>query len=181
MKREDFIAKSLGMAEVLRRHDSGTRCAVWVTAWIGIALYFTMNPKLSKVVIETFVTSLRRRPHLPRQAPGQLGSEAPEPPFPTLKLKAKKLTVILWEIRYPGADGSEGVIVATTRPETLFRRPGRRGSIPKTSATRALVGKDARSCRSPAATIPVIADELRGPRVRLGLREDHARPRLQRL
>ena len=24
MKREDFIAKNLGMAEVLRRHDSGT-------------------------------------------------------------------------------------------------------------------------------------------------------------
>ncbi|MCR4876028.1 MAG: valine--tRNA ligase [Clostridiales bacterium] len=30
----------------------------------------------------------------------------------------------LWHIRYPGADGSEGVIVATTRPETMLGDTG---------------------------------------------------------
>ena len=30
----------------------------------------------------------------------------------------------LWHIRYPGADGSEGVVVATTRPETMLGDTG---------------------------------------------------------
>ena len=30
----------------------------------------------------------------------------------------------LWHIRYPGADGGEGVVVATTRPETMLGDTG---------------------------------------------------------
>ncbi len=41
-------------------------------------------------------------------------------PFPIWKLNPKKRKVNFGEIRYPAADGSEGIVVATTRPETLF-------------------------------------------------------------
>ena len=37
---------------------------------------FTMDEGLSAAVLETFVRLLRRRSHLPRQAPRQLGSDA---------------------------------------------------------------------------------------------------------
>jgi valyl-tRNA synthetase len=64
----------------------------------------------------------------------------------------------LWQIRYPGSDGSEGVIVATTRPETML------GDVavavhPDDERYRALVGK---TVRLPLCDrdIPVIADSM---------------------
>ncbi|MGH8312408.1 MAG: valine--tRNA ligase, partial [Gammaproteobacteria bacterium] len=63
----------------------------------------------------------------------------------------------LWFIRYPGADGGEGVVVATTRPETML------GDVavavhPEDTRYRKLIG---RKLRLPLTSreIPVISDE----------------------
>ncbi len=63
----------------------------------------------------------------------------------------------LWSIRYPAADGGEGVVVATTRPETLL------GDVavavhPEDERYQALIGQ---SLKLPLTDrlIPVIADE----------------------
>ena len=118
MKREDFIAKiwewqkfSGGtILEQMRRMGDSVD-------WDR--LYFTMNPKLSKVVIETFVKLyeeglIYRGKRLDNWDP-KLQSAVSD-----LEVESEEADGHLWEIRYPGADGSEGVIVATTRPETLF-------------------------------------------------------------
>ena len=63
----------------------------------------------------------------------------------------------LWSIRYPAADGGEGVVVATTRPETML------GDVavavhPEDERYQALIGK---AVKLPLADreIPVIADD----------------------
>lgn len=40
------------------------------------------------------------------------------------EVEYKDVASHLWHIRYPGADGSEGVVVATTRPETMLGDTG---------------------------------------------------------
>ncbi len=82
-------------------------------------LYFTMNDKLSVVVRETFVKLYKegliyRGLRLVNWDP-KLQSAVSD-----LEVESQEDNGHLWEIRYPAADGSEGVIVATTRPETLF-------------------------------------------------------------
>ena len=47
----------------------------------------------------------------------------------------------LWHIRYPGEDGSEGVVVATTRPETMLGDTGVAVN-PNDERYRDLVGKN---------------------------------------
>ncbi len=82
--------------------------------------YFTMDPKLSKVVTETFV-------RLYQQGLVYRGKRLVNWD-PTLKTAVSDLEVeseeedgSLWHIRYPLADGSgESVVVATTRPETML-------------------------------------------------------------
>ena len=63
----------------------------------------------------------------------------------------------LWFIRYPGADGSEGVVVATTRPETML------GDVavaahPEDARYKKLIGKKLKLPLT-GREIPVIADE----------------------
>jgi len=63
----------------------------------------------------------------------------------------------LWSIRYPASDGGEGLVVATTRPETML------GDVavavhPEDERYRALVGKTLRLPLT-GREIPVIADE----------------------
>ena len=82
-------------------------------------LYFTLDDKLSKVVIETFVRLyndglIYRGKRLVNWDP-KLQSAVSD-----LEVESVEEDGHLWEIRYPGADGSDGVVVATTRPETLF-------------------------------------------------------------
>jgi valyl-tRNA synthetase len=62
----------------------------------------------------------------------------------------------LWSIRYPAADGGEGIVVATTRPETML------GDVavavhPEDERYAALIGKTVQLPLT-ARTIPVIAD-----------------------
>lgn len=155
MKREDFIAKiwewqkfSGGtILEQMRRMGDSVD-------WDR--LYFTMNPKLSKVVIETFVKLyeeglIYRGKRLVNWDP-KLQSAVSD-----LEVESEEADGHLWEIRYPGADGSEGVIVATTRPETLF---GDQAVTvhPEDERYKSLVGK---MLKLPLTDreIPVIADE----------------------
>lgn len=155
MKREDFIAKiwewqkfSGGtILEQMRRMGDSVD-------WDR--LYFTMIPKLSKVVIETFVKLyeeglIYRGKRLVNWDP-KLQSAVSD-----LEVESEEADGYLWEIRYPGADGSEGVIVATTRPETLFGDQAV-AVHPKDERYKSLVGK---MLKLPLTDreIPVIADE----------------------
>ena len=155
MKREDFIAKiwewqkfSGGtILEQMRRMGDSVD-------WDR--LYFTMNPKLSKVVIETFVKLyeeglIYRGKRLVNWDP-KLQSAVSD-----LEVESEEADGHLWEIRYPGADGSEGVIVATTRPETLFGDQAV-AVHPGDERYKSLVGK---MLKLPLTDreIPVIADE----------------------
>lgn len=154
-KREDFIAKiwewqkfSGGtILEQMRRMGDSVD-------WDR--LYFTMNPKLSKVVIETFVKLyeeglIYRGKRLVNWDP-KLQSAVSD-----LEVESEEADGHLWEIRYPGADGSEGVIVATTRPETLFGDQAV-AVHPEDERYKSLVGK---MLKLPLTDreIPVIADE----------------------
>ena len=63
----------------------------------------------------------------------------------------------LWHIRYPGADGSEGVVVATTRPETMLGDTGVAVN-PADERYTALVGKHV-ILPLMNKEIPVVADD----------------------
>ena len=118
MKREDFVARvwewqkfSGGtiLQQIRRMGDS--------VDWDR--LYFTMDEKLSKVVIEAFVQLyndglIYRGKRLVNWDP-KLQSAVSD-----LEVESVEEKGHLWEIRYPAVDGGEGVVVATTRPETLF-------------------------------------------------------------
>jgi valyl-tRNA synthetase len=81
--------------------------------------YFTMDERLSSVVIETFV-------RLHEQGLIYRGKRLVnwDPKLQTavsdLEVENEEEEGRIWEIRYPGADGGEGVVVATTRPETML-------------------------------------------------------------
>ena len=155
MKREDFIAKIWEW----QKFSGGTILEQMRRMGASVdwdRLYFTMNPKLSKVVIETFVKLyeeglIYRGKRLVNWDP-KLQSAVSD-----LEVESEEADGHLWEIRYPGADGSEGVIVATTRPETLFGDQAV-AVHPEDERYKSLVGK---MLKLPLTDreIPVIADE----------------------
>jgi valyl-tRNA synthetase len=119
--------------------------------------YFTMDEKLSKVVVETFV-------RLYEQGLVYRGQRLVnwDPKLQTavsdLEVENEEEDGRLWEIRYPEASGGPGVVVATTRPETLL------GDVavavhPGDERYASLLG---RSVILPLCdrAIPVIADEM---------------------
>ena len=94
----------------------------------------------------------------------------------------------MWHILYPFSDGPQadangqpmrGMHIATTRPETMLA-DGALAVHPDDERYKHLVGKlvDLPLCDR---RIPDHRRRLRRPRVRLGLRQDHRRARLQRL
>src|SRR6218665_3793429 len=117
--------------------------------------YFTMDDKLSKVVTDPFVTLyeqglIYRGKRLVNWDP-QLQSAVSD-----LEVESEEKDGWLWHIAYPLADGSGGLTVATTRPETMF------GDValmvhPEDARYRSLIGK---SVLLPLCErqIPVIAD-----------------------
>ena len=118
-------------------------------------LYFTMNDKLSAVVRETFVRLyneglIYKGLRLVNWDP-TLQSAVSD-----LEVESAEENGHMWEIRYPAADGTEGVVVATTRPETI---PGDTAICvhPDDERYRDLVGKTAivPIC---GRHIPIIAD-----------------------
>jgi valyl-tRNA synthetase len=117
--------------------------------------YFTMDDKLSKVVTETFVRLyeqglIYRGKRLVNWDP-VLQSAVSD-----LEVENEEKDGSLWHIRYPLADGSGSVVVATTRPETML------GDVavmvhPEDERYKALIGKMV-TLPLVGRQIPVIAD-----------------------
>ncbi len=139
---------------------------------------FTMDPGLSAAVLETFVRLyedglIYRGKRLVNWDP-VLGTAVSD-----LEVENEEETGKLWEIRYPLADGSGHLTVATTRPETML------GDVavavnPDDERYAGLVGKHGRAAAHRPAH-PGHRRRLRRPGVRHRLREDHPGARLQRL
>jgi len=119
--------------------------------------YFTMDEKLSRVVVETFVQLyeqglIYRGQRLVNWDP-KLQTAVSD-----LEVENEEEEGRLWEIRYPAPDGGPGVVVATTRPETLLGdvavavHPGdeRYAALLGRRVILPLTGRE----------IPVIADEM---------------------
>ena len=122
--------------------------------------YFTMDAKLSPVVVETFVRLYEqglvyRGKRLVNWDP-KLGTAVSD-----LEVESNEEEGKLWRIRYPRIDGNGYVVVATTRPETMLGDVAVAVS-PQDERYSALVGK---SVHLPLTgrTIPVIADEYVDP------------------
>jgi valyl-tRNA synthetase len=118
--------------------------------------YFTMDDKLSRVVTETFVRLyeqglIYRGKRLVNWDP-VLQSAVSD-----LEVESEEKDGSLWHIRYPLADGSDSLVVATTRPETML------GDVavmvhPEDERYQHLIGKQVR-LPLVGREIPVIADE----------------------
>ena len=123
--------------------------------------YFTMDEKLSKTVTETFVQLyeqglIYRGKRLVNWDPVLMSAVS------DLEVESEEEEGSLWHIRYPLADGSGDITVATTRPETML------GDVavmvhPEDERYATLIGKKLRlplSGDTPAQwrEIPVIAD-----------------------
>jgi valyl-tRNA synthetase len=116
---------------------------------------FTMDPGLSSAVVETFVRLyedglIYRGKRLVNWDP-TLGTAVSD-----LEVENEEETGTLWEIRYPLADGSGAITVATTRPETML------GDVavavnPDDKRYAALVGREV-ALPLTGRRIPVVAD-----------------------
>jgi valyl-tRNA synthetase len=118
--------------------------------------YFTMDPKLSKTVTETFVQLYQqgliyRGKRLVNWDPVLMSAVS------DLEVESAEEDGSMWHIRYDLADGSGSLTVATTRPETLL------GDVavmvhPEDERYSALIGKQVHLPLC-GRTIPVIADD----------------------
>ena len=118
--------------------------------------YFTMDPKMSKVVTSTFVQLyeqglIYRGKRLVNWDP-VLKSAVSD-----LEVESEEEDGFMWYIRYPLADGSGSLTVATTRPETML------GDVavmvhPEDERYRHLIGKEV-TLPLCGRNIPVIADD----------------------
>ncbi|MBI2317019.1 MAG: class I tRNA ligase family protein, partial [Betaproteobacteria bacterium] len=122
--------------------------------------YFTMDERMSRAVVEVFVRLHRegliyRGKRLVNWDP-VLGTAVSD-----LEVDSEEEDGRLWEIRYPLADGSGSLTVATTRPETMLGDAAVAVN-PNDERYRPLIGKQV---RLPLAgrTIPVIADDYVDP------------------
>jgi valyl-tRNA synthetase len=118
--------------------------------------YFTMDPKMSKVVTSTFVQLyeqglIYRGKRLVNWDP-ILKSAVSD-----LEVESEEEDGFMWHIRYPLADGSGDITVATTRPETML------GDVavmvhPEDERYQHLIGQQV-TLPLCDRTIPVIADD----------------------
>jgi len=127
--------------------------------------YFTMDERLSRVVVETFV-----RLHAQGLIYRGLRLVNWDPTLQTavsdLEVESEEENGTLWQIRYPGADGGEGLVVATTRPETML------GDVavavhPDDARYRAKIGSQV-TLPLTGRTIPVIGDTYVDPQFGTG-------------
>ena len=122
--------------------------------------YFTMNAQCSDVVKEVFVTLFEqgliyRGKRLVNWDPKLLTAVS------DLEVISEEEDGFLWSIHYPLSDGSQGLIVATTRPETML------GDVavavnPEDERYRHLIGK---TLKLPLVgrSLPIIADDYVDP------------------
>jgi valyl-tRNA synthetase len=118
--------------------------------------YFTMDPKLSKTVTETFV-QLYEQGLIYRGKRLVNWDPILQSAVSDLEVESEEEDGSLWHIRYPLADGSGDITVATTRPETML------GDVavmvhPEDERYTALIGKQV-TLPLCGRTIPVIADD----------------------
>lgn len=165
LAREGLSRRDLGREEFLRR--------AW--AWKGqygdtivnqlkrlgcscdwTRLRFTLDDVLSRAVVEAFVRywedgllyrDLRMVTWCPRCRTA----------LSDLEVRHEETDGMLWYIRYPGAGGGEGVVVATTRPETMLGDTAVAVN-PKDERYKGLVGA-AVVLPLVGREIPVVADE----------------------
>lgn len=124
--REGFIAnvwdwkKQSGATITRQMRRLGTSCNWhYADADQQAAGYFTMDHRMSSAVIEVFVRLheqglIYRGTRLVNWDP-KLGSAVSD-----LEVDSEEEDGKIWEIRYPFEDGNGSLVVATTRPETLF-------------------------------------------------------------
>jgi len=122
--------------------------------------YFTMDAKMSRAVIEVFVRLheeglIYRGKRLVNWDP-VLGTAVSD-----LEVDSEEEDGKIWEIKYPFADGSGALVVATTRPETMLGDAAI-AVHPKDERYSALLGKQVvlPLC---GRTLPVIADDYVDP------------------
>ncbi len=118
--------------------------------------YFTMDPKLSKTVTETFV-QLYEQGLIYRGKRLVNWDPILQSAVSDLEVESAEEDGSMWHIRYDLADGSGSLTVATTRPETLL------GDVavmvhPEDERYSALIGKQV-NLPLCGRTIPVIADD----------------------
>ena len=118
--------------------------------------YFTMDDKLSKVVTDTFV-QLHEQGLIYRGKRLVNWDPVLKSAVSDLEVESEEEDGSLWHIRYPLADGSGDLVVATTRPETML------GDVavmvhPEDERYVALIGKQV-TLPLCGRTIPVIADD----------------------
>jgi valyl-tRNA synthetase len=130
--------------------------------------YFTMDPRMSRAVIEVFVRLYENKDKNGNPDPLIYRGKRLVNWDPVLGTAVSDLEVDseeedgkIWEIRYPLEDGSGSVVVATTRPETML------GDVavavnPKDGRYGALLGKKV-ALPLTGRTIPVIADDYVDP------------------
>ena len=122
--------------------------------------YFTMDSRMSLAVVEVFVRLyeeglIYRGKRLVNWDP-VLGTAVSD-----LEVDSEEEDGRIWEIRYPAADGGDGVVVATTRPETMLGDTAV-AVHPDDERYRHLVGKQL-VLPLTGRTIPVIADAYVDP------------------
>ncbi len=153
--REKFVAKVWEW-----KHESGSTITQQMRR-MGASVdwsheYFTMDEKLSTVVTDTFV-QLYEQGLIYRGKRLVSWDPVLKSAVSDLEVESEEEDGFLWHIRYPLADGSGSITVATTRPETML------GDVavmvhPEDARYSALVGK---RVRLPLCDreIPIIADD----------------------
>jgi len=169
LAREGVNRRDLGREEFLRRawawkEKYGDRI-IHQLKRLGCScdwtrLRFTMDPMLSRAVREVFVQYweaglVYRGRRMVNWCPRCRTAVS------DLEVKHEETPGMLWYFRYPGVDGGEGVVVATTRPETMLGDAAVAVN-PKDDRYKKLVGT---RVRLPLAEreIPVLADEAVDP------------------
>jgi len=126
---------------------------------------FTMDEGFSKAVLKVFVTLYRqgliyRDKRLVNWDPA-LGTAISD-----LEVETKEVAGKFWHLRYPLADGSGFISVATTRPETMLADMAV-AVHPEDERYRALVGKQVRLPIT-GRLVPIITDEHADPELGSG-------------
>ena len=122
--------------------------------------YFTMDERMSRAVVEVFVRLhqeglIYRGKRLVNWDP-VLGTAVSD-----LEVDSEEEDGKIWEIRYPFEDGSDSVVVATTRPETMLGDAAVAVN-PKDERYASLLGKRV-VLPLTGRSIPVIADDYVDP------------------
>ncbi|THD35053.1 MAG: valine--tRNA ligase [Sphingomonas sp.] len=126
---------------------------------------FTMDEGFSKAVLKVFVDLynqklIYRDKRLVNWDPG-LGTAISD-----LEVETKEVKGSFWQIRYPLADGSGSITVATTRPETMLADMAV-AVHPDDERYKAMIGKQVKLPIT-GRLIPVIADEHADPSLGTG-------------